>query len=244
MDTDAIVSADLSQRYGKHTVLNGLSFRVPSGKITGLLGPNGAGKTTLLKTIIGLYTPASGSVSVLGNDMGTKKTRRQAQARLSFLPQDFSADGALTVAEFVEYNLWMRTYPKEQIHDAAAAAIADVGLTDSTSQKLRTLSGGMRQRAGIAAAIAGTPGIIVLDEPTSGLDPEQRTHFRKLLAGIDSTIILSTHLIEDVESSAHHLLVLSKGTLVYDGSPAVLIEGNDRSVAALEARYIDLLQRA
>ncbi|MDD7385317.1 MAG: ATP-binding cassette domain-containing protein [Actinomycetaceae bacterium] len=242
MNHNAIEVEGLSQRYGKNVVLDGLSFSIPRGGVSGLLGPNGAGKTTLLHTLTGILQPAAGSIRMMGQPMEGRGARRKVLANLSFLPQDFSADPWLTVQEFVEYNLWMRTFPKDQTVDAATQAIERVGLTGDAKKKIKELSGGMRQRAGIAAAIAGEPRIIILDEPTAGLDPEQRSQFRDILRQLDSTVLLSTHLIEDVESVATHLLVLSDGRIVHDGSPDVLVRNGDRSVQALEQQYIALLR--
>ncbi|MFP7696941.1 ABC transporter ATP-binding protein [Trueperella sp. LYQ143] len=242
MSTTAINLCNFTQGYGKHTIFNELSLQIPSGGVIGLLGPNGAGKTTLLKSITGILKPKAGTVTIMGRAMSNAHERRLALQDLSFLPQDFSADPALTVRQFVEYNLWMRTFPKKQIADAAAHAIERVDLTKDANKKIRALSGGMRQRTGIAAAIAGTPQLIILDEPTAGLDPEQRAHFRQLLSQLNSTILLSTHLVEDVESAAQHLVVLSEGRVVHNGSSEVLVQDGDRSVRGLEQRYIELLR--
>lgn len=236
-----INATGLTQKYGKQTVFSNLDIQIPSGKVTGLLGPNGAGKTTLLKTVTGILPAIAGEVAILGYRMSDRRSRRAALTHTSFLPQNFSADPALTIREFVEYNLWMRTFPKALTEQAAQVAIERVNLTDVSHKKLRTLSGGMRQRAGIAAAIAGEPELIILDEPTAGLDPAQRLEFRQLLSHLPSTILLSTHLVEDIESAAEHLVVLSEGRIVYSGSSSVLVRGGDRSVQSLEQRYIELL---
>ncbi len=239
----AITINNLSQKYGKHLVLEDLTLTFPENKVIGLLGPNGAGKTTLLKTIATILKPAAGSVQIFGKSIAEASARKEILTEISFLPQDFSADKHLTIRQFVEYNLWMRKFPRENIAKAAAEAIARVDLTEQAERKIRVLSGGMRQRAGIAAAIAGNPRLILLDEPTAGLDPAQRASFRALLAELEATIVISTHLIEDVESSANHLIVLTKGRVVHNGSPDILIQNGDRSVQALEAQYISLLER-
>ena len=242
MTSTIIEVSHLTQKYGRHIIFEDFSLNLPEGNIIGLLGPNGAGKTTLMKILTGILRPATGEVKILGASMCHAKSRRHVLAHLSFLPQAFSADPMLTVSQFIEYNLWMRTFPKKETPEAIRAAIDSVGLNEQAHSKLRTLSGGMRQRAGIAAAIAGHPDLIILDEPTAGLDPQQRAQFRQVLATLDTTVLLSTHLVEDIESVATHLVVLAQGRAVHNGSPDVLVRDGDRSVQGLEQQYINLLQ--
>lgn len=233
---------DLVQGYGKRNVLQDLSITIPDRSIVGLLGPNGAGKTTLMRTIATLMPPRSGSVSVLGYDVTARQDRTWLRQNLGYLPQNFTADDKLTVKEYVSYALWMREFPKAEIDGSAAESIERAGLANHAGTELRELSGGMRQRAGIAAATAGTPPLLILDEPTSGLDPEQRSQYREVLRSLDSRMILiSTHLIEDVASVADHLVVVSDGEVPYAGS-AEILRGEDRSIDALERIYVELMK--
>lgn len=232
---------NLKQQYGKSVIYNGLNLQIPKVNTIGLVGPNGAGKTTLLKTITGILRPTHGDVFILGHSVLDKKQRRQARSQLSFLPQGFTVDGSLTAREFVEYNLWMRAFPNGSIRAVAQEALEAVELDEHASMKLRKFSGGMKQRAGIAAAIAGEPELVILDEPTAGLDPQQRRGLRQVLRNLTSSVLLSTHLVEDVASLAEHLIVINHGQISYSGSADVLSNTDDNSIDSLEKAYIGLL---
>lgn len=232
---------NLAQGYGRHEVIADLSFAVPSGAIVGLLGPNGAGKTTLIRTVATLMPPRDGSLELAGRDVTTRAGIKAARAHLGYLPQGFTADGSLSVRDFVGYNLWMRGLATDRMDECIGEALALVEMDQDARRRISSLSGGMRQRAGIAAAVAGEPEVILLDEPTAGLDPAQRSTFRRMLRSLKgSTVLLSTHLVEDVVSLADQLLVMESGKLVYDGSTSALTSAGE-SVDALEERYIHLL---
>lgn len=242
----ALACTGLVAGYRRREVLHGLDFTIPDHSITGLLGPNGAGKSTLLRLLATITTPTSGDIRINGGNPADRAARNEIRKNLGYLPQNFTVDERLTVEEFVRYCLWMRLYPKNTRADAARQAIEAVGLADKTHAKIKELSGGMRRRAGIAACIAGQPHLIILDEPTAGLDPEQRYDFRQLLTRLREsenppTILLSTHLIEDVASCADHLVVLGEGTIRYNGSAHALTDSSDRSIDALETIYRELL---
>lgn len=243
--TPSIVVSGLFQQYGKNKVIEDLDCSIPQARVVGLLGPNGAGKTTLLKTVATLLTPKAGHLDVLGYDLRRKEDVKQLRRHLGYLPQNFTVDTTFTVQQYVEYSLWMREVPKKDIVRLATQAIENVGLVEVSDRKISKLSGGMRQRAGIAAATANAPQLILLDEPTVGLDPAQRAEFRNSLGNFPlSTIILSTHLIEDISAAADYLLVMNKGKITYSGSSKILNQGSDRSLEALEARYLQLLAPA
>ncbi|QOR48398.1 ATP-binding cassette domain-containing protein [Trueperella pecoris] len=235
----SINASNLCQGYGRADVLHHLSFSLEGPGIVGLLGPNGAGKSTLIKTLIAQYPPRSGNLHVRGTDVHDKKAVRALRQQLGYLPQNHQADRSFTAHEFVSYALWMREYDNALIASAASTALDKVGLTQDAHTKLSKFSGGMYQRAGIAAAIAGEPSIIVLDEPTAGLDPQQRAQFRQVLRSLtDSLCILSTHLVEDVHVLADTLLVLNDGIVTYCG-PTQFPES--ASIEDLEAHYAALL---
>ncbi|MBC3186804.1 ATP-binding cassette domain-containing protein [Corynebacterium sp. zg-331] len=232
--------------YRRKNVLHGLSFDAPAQSITGLLGPNGAGKSTLLRILATIASPRSGEVRLGGLDPQQRAQRDEIRRNLGFLPQNFSVDERMTVQEFVRYCLWMREYPAARRSEATQRAVASVGLEASADTRIKELSGGMRQRAGIAATIAGSPRYIILDEPTAGLDPEQRYEFRQLLSRLrhlddPPTILLSTHLVEDVAACADHILVLEKGTIRHSGPARVLTDSGNGSIDALEHAYRKLL---
>ena len=242
-DFPAFAVRGLRQGYGKREVLHDLSFAIPGKGTTGLLGPNGAGKTTLLRTLVTLLKPRAGELLSDGVVIDGRASIREFRRKLGYLPQGFSYDDAFSALDFVSYALWMREYPSARIVDEARSALGRVDLADRALSRMRELSGGMRQRVGIAAAIAGEPSLIVLDEPTAGLDPGQRFELRSLLSVVAkrSTIILSTHLIEDLAAIADHLIVLNDGRISYEGSAEMLREKENQSVEGLESVYRRLL---
>lgn len=214
-----VIVDGMVQRRGKRTVLRGVTFSLDSG-VTALLGPNGAGKTTLLETVVTLLPPAGGNIQVLGEDYSDKKARERARERIGYLPQNFGYVASFSVEDFVSYVAWTKGMKGESGAQAVREAIAAVGLTGSASVRMAKLSGGMRQRAGIAAAMVHRPGFLVLDEPTVGLDPRQRSDFRKLVRGLAATtpVLLSTHLTDDVSAMCDDVLVLEDGDIVFQGT--------------------------
>ncbi len=213
----------LTQRFGQTEVLHGLDLRVSSG-VLGLLGPNGAGKTTLLRTLATIIRPTSGSVRLLGYDPADRVQRRVLRRDLGYLPQALAYYPNFTLAEFVEYFALLKEMRPREIRPAVARAIERVGLGDRARSKLRTLSGGMLRRAGLAQAIVNDPKLLLLDEPTAGLDPQQRLDFRELLRGIGTqgTVIVSTHLVEDVGAACTDVALLNEGRLLFHGTPEKL----------------------
>jgi len=215
---------DLGQKFGRTPVLHGIDLRVGPG-VFGLLGPNGAGKTTLLRTLATVLTPSAGSLRLLGFDPRDAGERRALRRRLGYLPQTLGYYPNFTVAEFVEYFALLKEVPAREVGPAIADAIRRVELEDRARSKLKTLSGGMLRRVGIAQAIVNRPGLLLLDEPTTGLDPEQRVGFRALLreVGTTGTVIVSTHLIEDVAAACTDVALMDGGRIVFRGTPAELV---------------------
>ena len=237
----------LSDRYGRTEVLRGVDFDISPG-LTALLGPNGAGKTTLLRLLCGLRRPSGGSVSVLGVGEDDRHRRRRIAERVGFLPQSVGYLPAFTVNDFVSYAAWLKKVPSARLAAQVTAAVAAVGLADRAGSRLRTLSGGMIRRVGIATAIVHRPALVVLDEPSAGLDPEQRRDLRLLLHDVaqTSSVILSTHLIEDVRATCDAVVVLEDGAIRFTGSPTDL-EAVPRGPNAgsgppsIEAGYLSVL---
>ncbi|WP_231500212.1 ATP-binding cassette domain-containing protein [Saccharothrix sp. NRRL B-16314] len=196
-------------------MLSGVDWAIDTG-VTGLLGPNGAGKTTLLNLLVGLESPASGGVRFQGSSSGT----------IGFVPQRFSLVGGMRVVDTVAYAAWVNGVDRRGCADAAFRALAAVRLDDLADARVRTLSGGQRQRLGVAAALAHDPDLLVLDEPTVGLDPAQRMRLREVIADIGRTrtVLLSTHLIEDISHLCQRVGVLAEGRLAFDGTEAELTE--------------------
>jgi ABC-type multidrug transport system ATPase subunit len=205
--------------------------------VFGLLGPNGAGKTSLLRMMATVLPPTSGQLRLLGRDPGAYGPRREIRRRLGYLPQNLGYYPGFTVAEFVEYFALLKDMPPARVPRAVAAAIEHVGLGAAARAKLKTLSGGMLRRAGIAQAIVNEPDLLLLDEPTAGLDPEQRVAFRSLLRdlGQRATVLVSTHLVEDVGAACTEVALMNQGKLVFRGSPAELIGRGEGSGAAGDA---------
>src|SRR6201999_616186 len=211
---------DLTRRFGRTYAVAGVSMEAGPG-VFGLLGPNGAGKTSLLRMMATVLPPTSGRMELLGRDPGSHGPRREIRRRLGYLPQHLGYYPGSTLAEFVEYFALLKDMPPGRVPRAVAAAIEQVSLGDKARAKLRTLSGGMLRRVGIAQAIVNNPDLLLLDEPTAGLDPEQRVHFRGLLRSLggNSTVVVSTHLVEDVGAACSEVALMSAGKIVFRGTP-------------------------
>jgi ABC-type multidrug transport system ATPase subunit len=194
--------------------------------------------------------PSSGTLRLLGRDPGSYGPRREIRRRLGYLPQTLGYYPNFTVVEFVEYFALLKDMPGRQVPRAVAAAVERVGLGDRARSKLRTLSGGMLRRVGIAQAIVNEPSLLLLDEPTAGLDPEQRVQFRALIRelGERATVIVSTHLVEDVGAACSRVAMMSDGKIVFHGTPAELTVRGEGSSAAgdapLERGYSAVLAEA
>ena len=197
-----------------------LDLRAPS--LIGLLGPNGAGKSTLMKLLVAALLPTEGSILVDGVPL--EKAERQLKERLGYLPQDFGLFDELTVTEFLDYMAALKGLRRPQA--AIREVIRAVNLEEKARAKIRTLSGGQRQRVGIAQALLGDPPFLIFDEPTVGLDPEERIHFRNLFSRTaqDRLVLLSTHIIEDVQSVCDQIVVIHHGQIRFTGTPEQLIQ--------------------
>jgi ABC-2 type transport system ATP-binding protein len=223
--TAAAVRADgLGRRYGAIRALDDVDLTLERG-ITGLLGPNGAGKTTLLSILATVGEPDAGRVSVFGLDPRDAAERVEIRRRLGYLPQELGYHRHFTVAAFLDYMAILKEITDQRRRaEEVARVLAAVGLEDRARTRIRALSGGMRQRLGIAQALLGRPELLVLDEPTAGLDPEQRLRFRELLSGLpgDPVIVLSTHQADDIAAICPRVVVLLEGRINFAGTPAEL----------------------
>ena len=212
--------------------LQGVNLELDSPSLVGLLGPNGAGKSTLMKLMVAGLLPTGGAIRVDGEPL--LRRERALKARLGYLPQDFGLYDELTVTQFLDYMAALKG-----LRDSRAAiqsAIEEVHLEEKARAKIRTLSGGQRQRVGIAQALLGEPELLIFDEPTVGLDPEERIHFRNLFSRLAQKrlVLLSTHIIEDVQSVCSRLLVLHRGKLRFDGPPEELIRAAEGHVGTFD----------
>jgi ABC-2 type transport system ATP-binding protein len=237
---------NVTRSFGRNTAVDGVSLEVGPG-VLGILGPNGAGKTSLLRMLATVLPPSSGQIRLLERDPKSTAQRREIRRRLGYLPQNLGYYPAFTVAEFIEYFALLKEVPSGRLHTSVAEAIERVDLGVRAKARLRTLSGGMLRRVGIAQAIVNNPDLLLLDEPTAGLDPEQRVGFRALLRdlGRTATVVVSTHLVEDVGAACSEVALMDTGHVVFRGVPAELIargEGHGVGDAPLERGYSAVLQ--
>jgi ABC-2 type transport system ATP-binding protein len=210
----------LHVRHRRTVALDAVDLTLGRG-VHGLLGPNGAGKTSLIRILATVAQPDGGRVEILGEDVGEPRRRGPVRRRLGYLPQEFGYYPGFTVREFVAYMAWLKELPPARVPAAVERAVGRVGLGDRIDAKVRTLSGGMVRRVGIAQAVVNDPDILLLDEPTAGLDPEQRVEFRGLLRelGASATVVVSTHLVEDVAAACTEVTLLDAGRVAYRGTP-------------------------
>ena len=239
---------NITRSFGGNKAVDGVSLDAGPG-VLGLLGPNGAGKTSVLRMLATVLPPSSGEIRLLDLDPQSAAQRREIRRCLGYLPQNLGYYPAFTVVEFVEYLALLKEVPPGRVRKAVAAAVERVDLGAKAKAKLRTLSGGMLRRAGIAQAIVNDPDLLLLDEPTAGLDPEQRVAFRALLRdlGQAATVVVSTHLVEDVGAACSEVTLMDAGHVVFRGTPAELAgrgEGHGVGDAPLERGYSAVLQAA
>jgi ABC-2 type transport system ATP-binding protein len=243
----AIEADGLSVRAGRHLAVQELDLSLDTG-VHGLLGPNGAGKTTLMRALATVIRPHAGRLGLVGLD-AEGGDLREIRRHIGYLPQQFGFYPRYTAREFVEYLAWLKEMPAADIPPAVDRALARVGLTDRADSRMKTLSGGMVRRVGIAQAIVNDPRVLLLDEPTAGLDPEQRVSFRRLLreVGGDACVMVSTHLVEDVATACDDALLLDDGRLAFRGTIPELeaaAEGapEDAAASVVERGYTAILQ--
>ncbi|MDX1382936.1 MAG: efflux RND transporter permease subunit, partial [Thermoanaerobaculia bacterium] len=203
--------------------LAAVGFRVERGMV-GILGPNGAGKTTLLRQLAGILDPTRGRITLGGVPMA--KVRRVLARWVGYLPQDAGLPGALTPREYLSYFAALYDLEPAIRKERVEGLLQEVGLAEKTDEKIRALSGGMRQRVAVARTLLRLPPVIIVDEPTVGLDPRERIRFRNLLSrlGRDRIVLFSTHVVEDVAVACERVLVMAGGRLGFDGEPGALAE--------------------
>ncbi|GIM90766.1 ABC transporter ATP-binding protein [Paractinoplanes toevensis] len=223
---------DLRKRFGATTALDGLDLDIGVG-VTGLLGPNGAGKTTLLRCLATALAPDHGRIEAYGLDPADSRQRTALRRRLGYLPQSPGLYPNFSAAALLDYVAVLKEIVDPAVRRAEVRRVLEeVGLSDRANVKVRKLSGGMRQRLGVAQALLGGPDLIVLDEPTVGLDPEQRMLFRALISrlGETRTVLLSTHQTEDVGALCERVVVIRGGRAVFAGAPRALAQLADGQV--------------
>lgn len=204
----------VSKQYKNRIAVDNISLRLGKG-VYGLLGANGAGKTTLMRMICGVLKPTRGTITLDGMDVETEEYR----SKLGYLPQDFGYYPDFDGMDFLLYMAALKGMTQMDARQKASRLLDLVALSENCRKKIKTYSGGMKQRLGIAQALLNEPEILVLDEPTAGLDPKERARFRELIAelGKESIVLLSTHIVSDVEHIADCVLMMKNGRLIYNG---------------------------
>ena len=228
-----------------HEALAGIDLALGPG-ILGLLGPNGAGKSTLMRILATLSRPGSGRITWNGTDIARQPDVLRAE--LGYLPQDFGVYPALSAREFLAYLAAVKGLPLKQARDRVDECLALVGLSEAADRRLGGFSGGMRQRVGIAQALLNDPRLLIVDEPTVGLDPEERLRFRHLITDLagQRLVILSTHIVSDIEASATSLAVMARGPRLFHGEPELLVaqaRGHAWEWTVPEAQLADVRSR-
>ena len=205
----------LTKHYENKIAVDRVSLQLTNG-VYGLLGANGAGKTTFMRMLCGILKPTSGTVTFDGMDVSSEEYR----AELGYLPQDFGYYPDFNGMDFLLYMASLKGLTKTEAKRKSKKLLELVSLSDVAKKKIATYSGGMKQRLGIAQALLNDPKIIILDEPTAGLDPKERVRFRNLIKelGTESIVLLSTHIVSDIEHIADTVLMMKAGQIVFNGS--------------------------
>jgi len=213
---------NLVKHFGPLVAVDGVSFEVPRGEVLGFLGPNGAGKSTTMKMITGFLAPTAGTAIVCGDDILTRPL--QAKRHIGYLPEGAPAYPDMTVAEFLDFIAHIRGYRGYDAKARVARIVETIHLDEVFNQPIETLSKGFRRRVGVAQALIHDPPVLVLDEPTDGLDPNQKYEMRRIIAAMraEKAIIISTHLLEEVEAVCSRAIIIARGRVLADASPEEL----------------------
>ena len=237
MDT-TIKITDLSKNFGSKQALKNISLDINQGMF-GLLGPNGAGKTTLMKIISTLLKKSSGEVIVCGIPV---EKSSEIRGLIGYLPQDFSMYGNMNAYEALDYLATLSGMKKSERKTKVPELLEKVNLLEQRKTKVKAMSGGMKRRLGIAQSMIHDPKVIIVDEPTAGLDPEERVRFRNLLCEIakDRIVLLSTHIVGDIEATCEEIAILNQGEIVFRGTVRELLKLVENKVYTLEISTSEL----
>lgn len=219
----------LSRVYGKHKVLHDINFSMHEG-IYGLIGKNGAGKSTLMRILATIDFPSNGKVFCNGKDIFS--IGEEYRGMIGYMPQDYSIYSGFNAIDFLEYMGALKGMKKQELKSKISDVLEIVNLSDVSHKKIRTYSGGMKRRIGIAQAILNNPDILILDEPTAGLDPSERLNFSNFISNLSrkKIVLLSTHIVSDIEAVAKELIVMNKGKILESGKIEDLIMSNQGKV--------------
>jgi len=233
----SIKATNLTKYYGETLAVDDISFEVNKGEILGFLGPNGAGKSTTMKIITTYLPPTSGSVSV--DDLDVEQNSLDVRKKLGYLPEQNPLYMDMYVTDYLDYVAALDGVPKEKVRSRRNEMIDVCGLNDMKSRVIGELSKGFKQRVGLAQAMINNPDVLILDEPTSGLDPNQIIEIRNLIKklGKQKTVILSTHILSEVQATCNRVIIINKGKLVADGSPDELAQrSKGQAIVTLEVK--------
>ena len=214
---------ELEKTYKNKTAVRDVNICLGHG-VYGLLGENGAGKTTLMRMVCGILKPTQGNI--LCDGVPIEKMSGEYRRLLGYLPQDFGYYGDFSALRFLNYMAALKALPEEYARDRIDELLETVGLAQEKNNKLKTFSGGMLRRVGIAQALLNDPEILVLDEPTSGLDPAERVRFRNIISslGKNRLVILSTHIVSDIEYIADKIIIMKDGRIMHTGDEAQILQ--------------------
>ena len=237
-----ILADNLVRRYGDVTAVDGVSFSIDTGQVVGLLGHNGSGKTTIMKMLTGFLEPTEGHIEIDGLSMN--RDARAIQAGIGYLPENCPIWPDMSVVDYLDYQGCLHGVSEVQRGAAILKAIERTGLTDRATQSIRALSRGYRQRVGVAQAILHQPKIVILDEPTNGLDPTQILQMRELICDLamQSTVLISTHVLQEVQAVCERVLILRNGQLALDALISELDKGG-RLLLSVNADAKNVLAR-
>ncbi|PHZ60395.1 ABC transporter ATP-binding protein [Photobacterium leiognathi] len=242
MNENAIITKDLTRKFGDFVAVDSLNLTVPRGAIYGFLGPNGCGKSTTLRMLTGLLTPTSGNVNVLGLDI--PQQAEELRLRIGYMTQKFSLFSDLTIYENLEFMGQMFGISSKQLKPRINEQLSIYGLDQRAKQRAGSLSGGQKQRLALAAATVHKPDLLLLDEPTSAVDPENRRDFWEQLFDLSdqgTTILVTTHYMDEAER-CHGLAIMEAGIVRADGSPLQLMEQMSVNVVEVEAEHLRQLK--
>ncbi|MGN0852928.1 MAG: ABC transporter ATP-binding protein [Kiritimatiellia bacterium] len=213
----------LKKNFGAFAAVKGISFSVKKGEVLGFLGPNGAGKSTTMRMVTGFIPPTEGTAVICGHDVVTDAIA--AKSSFGYLPESAPSYRAMTVTDFLVFIAKIRGYKGAELKERVETAIVEANLSKVVNQTIETLSKGYRQRTCFAQAILHDPQVLIMDEPTDGLDPNQKLEVRKLIrkmAAKGKAIIISTHILEEVDAVCSRAIIISNGEIRADGTPAEL----------------------
>jgi ABC-2 type transport system ATP-binding protein len=237
-----IILDHVMKSFGRTKAVDDISFTVKDGEIVGFLGPNGAGKTTTMRMMTGFYTPDSGRIEILGTSITADPTK--AQFSIGYLPENNPLYKDMLVSEQLSFSADLKGIKGLKRDEAIEFAVRSVSIEDVYHVPIRELSKGYRQRVGIAQTLLHKPKILIMDEPSEGLDPNQRTEIRSLIRNLskDHTVIMSTHVMQEVEAVCNRMIIINKGKLVADGTPRELLKsagGKRQLIIELEGKKIE-----